>query len=104
MDSRPHQLKKATNQRWVFRAAFWLLCARTLRDKRVKKFAELDLDDVDAVFKTVDTHYNAGQPRQRRDEEAEGGAQSSYQRDSSVHQPIEPDDRSVWVYVRKRAR
>lgn len=58
----PHQLKKATNQRWLFRAAFWPLCARILRDKRVKKFANLDLDDVGAVFKTVDTHYNAGQP------------------------------------------
>jgi hypothetical protein len=53
------QLKEACNKRWVFQAAFWLLCAKILRDKRVDKFASLNLADIDAVLKAVITHYGA---------------------------------------------
>ncbi len=56
------QLEDAANQRWVFRAAFWLLCAKILKDKRVRNFARLDLNDVDAVFEAVTAHYSAQQP------------------------------------------
>jgi hypothetical protein len=53
------QLQKDESQLWIFRAAFWLLCAKILQDKRVKSFVQLNLADVEAVFKTVTTHYGA---------------------------------------------
>jgi hypothetical protein len=56
------QLEDARNQRWVFRAAFWLLCAKILRDKGVKNFAHLDLTDIDAVLDAVTIHYGAQEP------------------------------------------
>ena len=55
------QLKQAENQQWVFRGAFWLLCARILKDKGVPRFVQLNLGDMDAVLKAVKTHYGAGQ-------------------------------------------
>lgn len=56
------QLESDENQRWVFRAAFWLLCAKILRDKRVKNFITLDLTDVNAVLEAVANHYSAEEP------------------------------------------
>jgi hypothetical protein len=53
------QLKEACNKRWVFQAAFWLLCAKILKDKHVDKFASLNLADIDAVLRAVMTHYRA---------------------------------------------
>ena len=53
------QLDKDENQRWIFRAAFWLLCAKILQDKEVKSFVQLSLADVEAVFDAVTTHYGA---------------------------------------------
>lgn len=53
------QREKEENQRWIFRAAFWLLCAKILQDKRVPGFIRLNLSDVEAVFKAVSTHYSA---------------------------------------------
>lgn len=53
------QLKERCNKQWVFQAAFWLLCAKILKDKRVDRFAALDLSDVDAVLKAVIAHYSA---------------------------------------------
>jgi len=53
------QLEKYENQRWIFRAAFWLLCAKILHDKRVKKFTQLNLTDVKVVFEAVADHYGA---------------------------------------------
>lgn len=58
------QLKDAENQRWVFRAGFWLLCAKILRDKNVRNFVHLDLTDVDAVLEAVTIHYGAQEPMQ----------------------------------------
>jgi hypothetical protein len=56
------QREDAKNQRWIFRAAFWLLCAKILRDKGVKNFVHLDLTDVDAVLEAVTIHYGAHEP------------------------------------------
>jgi hypothetical protein len=53
------QLEKAESERWIFRTAFWLLCAKILKDKGVRSFAGLQIDDVDAVFETVRVHYGA---------------------------------------------
>ena len=53
------QLQKSENQRWIFRTAFWLLCAKILQDKRVESFVQLDLTDTEVVFETVTTHYGA---------------------------------------------
>lgn len=57
------QLQKSESQRWIFRAAFWLLCAKILQDKQqVESFEQLNWADVEAVFETVMTHYG-GQDR-----------------------------------------
>jgi hypothetical protein len=53
------QLEKPQNQRWIFRAGFWLLCAKILKDKEVNGFIRLDLGDVDNVLKAVKNHYRA---------------------------------------------
>lgn len=54
------QLKEDCNQRWIFRAAFWLLCAKILQDKQqVESFRQLNWGDIDAVFENVMTHYGA---------------------------------------------
>ena len=53
------QLNKKENQRWIFRAGFWLLCAQILKDKGVKNFKRLNINDIDAVIRTVSTHYGA---------------------------------------------
>lgn len=53
------QLEKQENQRWIFRAGFWLLCAKILKDKSVKNFKRLDLNNIDAVIHAVSTHYGA---------------------------------------------
>jgi hypothetical protein len=56
------QLEHAENQRWLFRAAFWLLCAKILRDKAVRNFIHLNLTDVDAVLEAVTIHYGVQEP------------------------------------------
>ena len=53
------QLKEDENQKWIFRAAFWLICAKILQDKEVGKFIKLDLADTDAVLEAVRIHYGA---------------------------------------------
>lgn len=53
------QLKKPQNQQWIFRAGFWLLCAKILKDKGVSGFIRLDVGDVDNVLRAVETHYQA---------------------------------------------
>jgi hypothetical protein len=53
------QLKQADSQRWIFQAGFWVLCAKILKDKKVKNFVQLDLNDIDAVVKVVTRHYGA---------------------------------------------
>lgn len=46
----------------LLRDTFWLLAAKILRDKQVGSFAQLDLHDVDEVFRRVRAHY--GEPPQ----------------------------------------
>jgi hypothetical protein len=55
------QLEQTQDQQWVFRAAFWVLCARILKDKGVPRFVRLNVGDVDAVLGAVKTHYGAAQ-------------------------------------------
>lgn len=55
------QLEKPQNQRWIFRAGFWLLCAKILKDKEASGFIRLDLGDVDNVLKAVKNHYRASE-------------------------------------------
>ncbi len=55
------QLAETRNQQFIFKAGFWLLCAKILKDKKVNKFAQLDANDIDNVFRTVKIHYGAQQ-------------------------------------------
>ena len=42
---------------WLLQAVFWLISAKILRDKQVKKFEDLDLSDVEQVFSRLAHHY-----------------------------------------------
>jgi len=53
------QLKKSENQRWIFQASFWLLCAKILHNKDVEKFRRLDFNDVDSLIDRVNRHYQS---------------------------------------------
>jgi hypothetical protein len=55
------QLKEARSQRWVFQAGFWVLCAKILKDKGVRNFTRLRIDDIDTVLEAVQTHYGSQQ-------------------------------------------
>lgn len=55
----PNQLMKPQNQRWLFQAAFRLLCAKLLQDKNVPGFVRLNIEDVPAVLDRVDKHYGS---------------------------------------------
>lgn len=50
-------LKSASDSDNAIKATFWLLGAKTLRDKAVDGFKTLDLTDVDDVFERVGRHY-----------------------------------------------
>jgi hypothetical protein len=47
----------AEQGQWLLQSVFWLLSAKTLRDKQVESFGDLDLSDVDEVFRRVAKHY-----------------------------------------------
>ena len=53
------QLAETRNQQFIFKAGFWLLCAKILQDKKVPNFVRLDLNDIDKVIRAVSTHYGA---------------------------------------------
>ena len=42
---------------WLLQSVFWLLSAKILRDKQVESFGDLDLIDVEQVFRRVGKHY-----------------------------------------------
>lgn len=44
---------------WLIQAPFWLLAAKTLRDKRVPRFTRLDLGNFDDVFARLARHYRS---------------------------------------------
>jgi hypothetical protein len=51
---------KALNEskaQWLLKAVFWLISAKILRDKSVRRFMQLDLLDVDTVFESVSKHF-----------------------------------------------
>jgi type I restriction-modification system DNA methylase subunit len=56
-----NQLEMAENQRWIFQAGFWILCAKILKDKEVRNFTGLQIDDIDAVLESVQAHYGSQQ-------------------------------------------
>ncbi|MBE0537716.1 MAG: N-6 DNA methylase [Phycisphaerae bacterium] len=58
----PAQLKLPQNQKWLFKAAFWLLAAKLLHDKGVRNFRQLSLQDVSMVLSRVKRHYGAEIP------------------------------------------
>lgn len=45
--------------RWLFQSAFWLLAARTLKDKEVKEFLNINLDNPIEALQKVHRHYKA---------------------------------------------
>ncbi|HUW20475.1 MAG TPA: N-6 DNA methylase [Sedimentisphaerales bacterium] len=53
------QLKEADSQRWIFQAGFWVLCAKILKDKGVRNFVRLRIDDINAVLEAVKRHYGS---------------------------------------------
>lgn len=42
---------------WLLQTVFWLVSGKILRDKRVERFADLDLNDVEEVFRRLGRHY-----------------------------------------------
>jgi hypothetical protein len=42
---------------WLLQTVFWLVSAKILRDKRVERFADLNLTDVGEVFGRLGRHY-----------------------------------------------
>jgi hypothetical protein len=48
---------------WLIQAPFWLLAAKTLRDKRVARFTRLDLGNFDDVFARLAKHYGSDEAR-----------------------------------------
>ena len=42
---------------WLLQTVFWLISAKILGDKQVQSFEDLDLNDVDEVFRRVGNHY-----------------------------------------------
>lgn len=44
---------------WLIQAPFWLLAAKTLRDKRVPSFRRVELGDFDDVFARLAKHYRS---------------------------------------------
>jgi len=45
--------------RWLFQSAFWFLAAKILKDKGVRGFCSLNLENVSEVLERVKCHYNA---------------------------------------------
>jgi hypothetical protein len=42
---------------WLLQTVFWLVSGKILRDKRVESFADLNLNDVEEVFRRLGRHY-----------------------------------------------
>ena len=54
-DSRPDDRKAE----WLIQAPFWLLAAKTLRDKRVDRFKRIELTNFEDVFGRLAKHYRS---------------------------------------------
>lgn len=46
-----------SHEEGIYRSVFWILAAKLLKEKGVRGFKALDLNDLDAVFEIVGTHY-----------------------------------------------
>ena len=44
---------------WLLQTVFWLVSAKILHDKKVERFEDLDLSDVEDVFQRLGSHYGA---------------------------------------------
>jgi hypothetical protein len=42
---------------WLLQTVFWLVSGKILRDKRVERFVDLNLNDVEEVFRRLGRHY-----------------------------------------------
>jgi len=42
---------------WLLQTVFWLVSGKILRDKRVERFTDLNLNDVEEVFRRLGRHY-----------------------------------------------
>lgn len=48
--------------KWLTQAAFWLVGAKILKDKKVKDFKTLNIADIDLLSKRINRHYDAKTP------------------------------------------
>ena len=48
--------------KWLTQAAFWLVGAKILKDKKVKDFKTLNIADIDSLSKRINRHYDAKTP------------------------------------------
>ncbi len=49
----------STFNKWLFQAAFWLIGAKILADKKVERFKNLKISNIDDLVERVKRHYNA---------------------------------------------
>lgn len=57
MDDLGDKVRSHAHEEGVYKSVFWMLAAKLLREKSVRGFKTLDLDDVDEVFRVVGEHY-----------------------------------------------
>lgn len=51
------KVRSRADHEGVYKSVFWLLAAKLLKEKGVKGFKSMDLDDIGTVFKVVGEHY-----------------------------------------------
>jgi hypothetical protein len=49
--------KTRSHEQGIYKSVFWMLAAKLLKEKGVRGFRSLDLEDVSAVFEVVGKHY-----------------------------------------------
>ena len=54
--------KSDQGAKWLTQAAFWLVGAKILKDKKVKDFKTLNITDIDSLSKRINRHYDAKTP------------------------------------------
>ncbi len=57
IDDLGSKVRSRADHEGVYKSVFWLLAAKLLKEKDVKGFRSLDLNDIDEVFKVVGQHY-----------------------------------------------
>ena len=51
--------KTDTVCKWLFQAAFWLIGAKILKDKKVESFTRLKISNIESLIRKVQRHYGA---------------------------------------------